>query len=257
MDANAQTGERIDGEDEDIIGHHWTSLATGVMSQLTGNGRSAAVDLRREQHRLTIPNTFFDKRAGYDIHTQWCVRDRSHGSRLYILTRQPHRHRVSKVDPSAGPSSQAGFRLQHGGGHRQPQWPACLQPSFPDQNPKQQEFYGRNLPVEAARWAATQRFLRNLRQRREQPPTTPPRRWRGRSQMPSSMRHARNLSKEPQRWREQEWNETPQARAALNDALCASGGRHATPSNVACTQQNERILKAACKEMAAVVSLRR
>ena len=115
MDANAQTGDRIDGEDEGTMGEHGRN-------ELNDNGRlllNFATD-----NRLAILNTFFDTRKDGMWHTFNGASGTDRKCIDSILTRQSHRGRVSQhvCRPPAGAPSQGGLRPQHGSSHRRPRW---------------------------------------------------------------------------------------------------------------------------------------
>ena len=160
MDANAQTGRRIEGEslqDEGILG-------TYGRDELNDNGKlllSFATD-----NKLAIMNTFFSTRKGGVSHTYNSVT----GSRTsdfkridYVLTRQAHRRRVRNVVVHPQPALPVkadsdhniviatvdlGGRIAHNRAIRA--------------KPKQRKFSRQELQVEMSRWHVVERFLHNL-----------------------------------------------------------------------------------------------
>ena len=243
MDANARTGERVDGEDERIMGEHGRD-------KLNDNGRlllTFATD-----NRLAITNTFFPTRKGGIWHTYNGVSGDECRRIDYILTRQAHRGRVSNVVVVPQPvrpvkadsdhnmvvaTVDLGGRLAHNRAVRT--------------KPKQQQFSRQELQVETARRAVSERFIHNLDQQPGEPATT----TAGMATLfTNALLDAAQtvLPEEPRRRRTQEWCETPATRAALEEALAKRReARRAMRGNW--TTATWRTLKAACKGVTAAV----
>ena len=101
MDANARTGEKIEGggtEDDGVLGAHGRD-------ELNNNGKSLlnfATD-----NKLAVTNTFFSTRKGGISHTyNGVIGDRAGDFKRidYILTRQAHRPRVHNVEVHPQPN---------------------------------------------------------------------------------------------------------------------------------------------------------
>ena len=101
MDANARTGEKIEGERTEEDGVHG---AYG-RDELNDNGKSLlnfATD-----NKFAVTNTFFSMRKGGISHTyHGFIGDRAGGFKRidYILTRQAHRLRVHNVEAHPQPN---------------------------------------------------------------------------------------------------------------------------------------------------------
>ena len=126
-------------------------------------------------NKLTILNSFFDKRKGGIWHR---LRSTVHqGKRRSASTTSSLANHTAaecpawQLSPNRSAQSSRGLRPQHGDGHRRPQRPIRSQPRAVRTNPKQKQFDRRALQAEDARWAVTERFIRNLHGR-EQPATT-------------------------------------------------------------------------------------
>ena len=216
MDANAQTGRRIEGEslqDEGILG-------TYGRDELNDKGKlllSFATD-----NKLAIMNTFFSTREGGVSHTYNGVT----GSRTsdfkridYVLTRQAHRRRVRNVVVHPQPALPAkadsdhnmviatvdlGGRIAHNRAIRA--------------KPKQRKFSRQELQVEMSRWHVIEKFLHNLGEQTGQPNTTAPEAARGFTE--AILEAAQTvLPTERQIPRMPEWCESPETRAAVEEAL--------------------------------------
>ena len=99
MDANARTGEKIEGErteDDGVLGAYGRD-------ELNNNGKrllNFATD-----NKLAVTNTFFSTRKGGILHTHNGVIGDRAGKRIdYILTRQAHRPRVHNVEVHPQPN---------------------------------------------------------------------------------------------------------------------------------------------------------
>ena len=215
-DANARTGRRIEGEnlqDEGILG-------TYRRDELNGNGKlllSFATD-----NKLAIINTFFSTRKGGVSHTYNGVT----GSRTsdfkridYVLTRRAHRGRVRNVVVRPQPALPAkadsdhnmvittvdlGGRIAHNRAVRA--------------KPKQRQFSRQKLQVEMSRWHVVERFLHNLGEQTDQPNTTPPEAAR---EFTEAILEAAQTVLPTERHipRMPEWCESPETRAAVEEAL--------------------------------------
>ena len=116
MDANARTGEKMEGEraeDDGVLGAYGRD-------DLNNNGKhllNFATD-----NKLAVTNTFFSTRKGDISHTYSGVIGDSAGDfkRIdYILTRQAHRPRVHNVGtPATKSADQSRLGPQHGVCHR-------------------------------------------------------------------------------------------------------------------------------------------
>ncbi|CAB1108182.1 unnamed protein product [Ectocarpus sp. CCAP 1310/34] len=244
MDANAQTGGGIAGENERTMGEYGRN-------ELNDNGRlllTFATD-----NRLAVLNTFFDTRRSGIWHTFNGPSGRERRCLDYILTRQSHRGRVSNMEVVPQPvrpvradsdhnivvaTVDLDGRLAHNRSIRT--------------NPKRRQFNRQDLQVEAARWAVSQRFLCNLLARSGAPATTA-------QEMAKEFTEAllgaaeTELFEEPRRRRTPECNMTAAARAALATALDKRrAARHAFKARP--NAATWRILKAACKGVKATIA---
>ena len=184
MDANAQTGSKIAGEDEGTMGEFGRN-------ELNDNGRrllTFATD-----NRLAVLNTFFDKRRDGIWHTYNGPTGDACKCLDYILTRQSHRDRVSSMEVVPQPMRPVRADSDHNivvatvdlGGRLAHNRPIRT-------NPKRQ-FNQQDLQIEAARWAVSQRFLCNLLAKRSRARQRPPlRRWRRSSRRPCLARRRRS-----------------------------------------------------------------
>ena len=216
MDANVRTGRRIEGEslqDEGILG-------TYGRDELNDNGKlllSFATD-----NKLAIMNTFFNTRKGGVSHTYNGVT----GSRTsdfkridYVLTRQAHRRRVRNVVVHPQPALPAkvdsdhniviatvdlGGRIAHNRAIRA--------------KPKQRQFSRQELQVEMSRWHVVERFLHNLGEQTGQPNTTASE--AAREFTKAILEAAQTVLPTDRRIpRMPEWCESPETRAAVEEAL--------------------------------------
>ena len=243
MDANARTGRRIEGEnlqDEGILG-------TYRRDELNDNGKlllSFATD-----NKLAIMNTVFSTRKGGVSHTSNGVT----GSRTsdfkridYVLTRQAHRRRVRNVVVHPQPALPAkagsdhnmviatvdlGGRIAHNRSIRA--------------KPKQRQFSRQELQVEMSRWHVVERFLHNLVEQTGQPNTTAPEAAGGFTK--AILEEAQTVLPTERRIpRMPEWCESPETRAAVEEALAKRReARRLMKSNS--TLATWKALRAACK----------
>ena len=216
MDANARTGRRIEGEslqDEGILG-------TYGRDELNDNGKLLlpfATD-----NKLAIMNTFFNTRKGGVSHTYNGVT----GSRTsdfkridYVLTRQAHRRRVRNVVVHPQPALPVKADSDHNmviatvdlGGR-------IAHSRVIRAKPKQRKFSRQKLQVEMSRWHVVERFLHNLGEQTGQPNTTAPEAARGFTE--AILEAAQTvLPTEGRIPRMPEWCESPETRAAVEEAL--------------------------------------
>ena len=244
MDANAQTGGRIAGENEGTMGEYGRN-------ELNENGElllTFATD-----NRLAVLNTFFDTRRGGIWHTFNGPSGRERRCLDYILTRQAHRGRVSNMEVVPQPVRPVRADSDHNivvatvdlGGRLAHNRPIRA-------NPKRRQFNRQDLQVEAARWAVSQRFRCNLFARSGAPATTT-------QEMAKEFTEAllgaaeTELSEEPRRRRTTEWNMTTAARTAMAAALDKRrAARHAFKAGP--NAATWRILKATCKGVKATIA---
>lgn len=99
MDANAQTGAGIDGEDEGTMGKYGRN-------ELNDDGRLLLTFTTR--NRLAVLNTFSDTRKDGIWHTYNGPSGTDRKCLNYILTRQSHRDRVCKRMSSPSRCAQSG-----------------------------------------------------------------------------------------------------------------------------------------------------
>ena len=243
MDANARTGPRMEGEDERVMGEEGRN-------ELNDNGRlllTFATD-----NRLAILNTFFPARRGGTWHTCNGVSGNERWRLDYILTRQAHRGRVSNVivvpQPIRPAKSDSDHNMVvatvnlHG---RLAHNRAVRTKSKPPQ------FSRQALQEEGARWAVRERFAHMFDQHPGGP--TIPTAELATVFTTALLDAARTvLPKEPRRRRTQEWCETPETRAALEEAMAKRRGarRAFERSRTAATW---RALKAACRAVQTAV----
>eukprot|EP00903_Cladosiphon_okamuranus_P022383 g20587.t1 len=243
MDANAQTGSKIAVEDEGNMGE------IGRI-ELNGNGRrllTFATD-----NRLAVPNTFFDKRRDGIWHTYNDPARDDCKCLNYILTRQSHRGRVSSMEVVPPPIRPVRADPDHNIVVATVDLGGRLAHNRPIRISLKRQFNRHDLHVEAARWAASQRFLCNLLTRPGALAATA-------QEMVEEFTEAlfggaeTELSEEPRRRRSLEWNMTAAVRAALAAALdkrrAARHGFKASPNAA-----TFRILKAACKRVEATIA---
>ena len=217
MDANARTGRRKEGEslqDEGILG-------TYGRDELNDNGKlllSFATD-----NKLAIMNTFFSRRKGGVSHTYNGVT----GSRTsdfkridYVFTRQAHRRRVRNVVVHPQPALPAKADSDHNnmviatvdlGGQ-------IAHNRAIRAKPKQRQFSRQELQVEMSRWHVVGRFLHNLGEQTGQPNTTAPEAAREFTEaileaVQTVLPTERRIPRMP------EWCESPETRAAVEEAL--------------------------------------
>eukprot|EP00752_Nemacystus_decipiens_P018514 g16599.t1 len=209
MDANAQTRERIEGEDMGTMGEYGHN-------ELNDNGRlllTFAAD-----NKLAVLNTF-DYRKGGIWHTYNGPSGDDRKCLDYILTRQPHRRRVSAMTVVPQPvrtvtpdSDQymvvATVDL---GGRLARNRPVRTSPKKPQLN-------FQDMQADTARWAVSQRFVRNLHARSGETPTTAPEMAKAFTEALLDAAGA-ELSEEPPRRLALEWNTATEAREALAAAF--------------------------------------
>ena len=216
MDANARTGRRKEGEnlqDKGILG-------TYGRDELNDNGKlllSFATD-----NKLAIMNTFFSTRKGGVSHTYNGVT----GSRTSdfkridgVLTRQAHRRRVRNVVVHPQPALPAKADSDHNmviatvdlGGQ-------IAHTRAIRAKPKQRRFSRQELKVEMSRWHVVGRFLHNLGEQTGQPNITAPEAER---EFAEAILEAAQtvLPTERRIPRMPEWCESPETRAAVEEAL--------------------------------------
>lgn len=243
MDANARTGDRLDGGDGRVIGMYGRD-------ELNDNGMLLLTFAT--ENRLALTNTFFETRKSGIWHTYNGVSGTDCKRLDYILTRQAHHGRVSNVVVIPQPvrpvkadsdhnmvvaTVNLGGRLAHNRAVRT--------------KPKQKQFNRQELQFEAARCAVTNRFLLNLDTQLDERTTTA-------AELATDFTNAllgaarTTLGEEPRRRRTQEWCETPETRAALEQTLSKRReARRAMRGNW--NSATWRVLKAACKGVATAV----
>ncbi|CAB1110223.1 unnamed protein product [Ectocarpus sp. CCAP 1310/34] len=259
MDANARMRERMEKEDDGVMRMHGCD-------ELNENGRLLLTFAA--ENNLALANTFFETRKGGIWHTYNGASGTDRWRPDFILTRQAHRGRVSsmvvipqpvspvKADPDhnmvlatvktvkADPhhnmvitTVNLGGRLAHSRAVRT--------------KPKQRQFDRRVLQVEATRWAVTTRFLLNLGQRQDERATTTPEKATEFTNARLEVARA-ILPEEPRRRRSRERCETPETRAALEEALTKRReARQSMKDKLNTTSW--RALTAACEGVAAAV----
>eukprot|EP00752_Nemacystus_decipiens_P010806 g9612.t1 len=243
MDANAQTGSKIAGEDEGTMGEFGRN-------ELNDSGRRLLAFA--SDNRLAVINTFFDERRDEIWHTYNSPAGKGCKCLDYILTRQSHRGRVSSVEVVPQPIRPAGADSDHNIVTATVDLGGRLAHNRPVRSTPKRQFNRQDLQVEAARWAVSQRFLCNLLAKAGAPATAA-------QEMAEEFTEAllgaaeTELSEEPRRRRALEWNMTSAARAALTTAFdkrrAARHGFKASPNAA-----TFRILKAACKAVKAAIA---
>ena len=244
MDANARTGRRTEGEslqDEGILG-------TYGRDELNDNGKlllSFATD-----NKLAIMNTFFSTRKGGVSHTYRY--NGVTGSRTsdfecidYVLTRQAHRRRVRKVVVHPQPALPAKADLDHNMVIATVDLCGRIAHNRAIRaKPKQRQFSRQELQVEMSRWHVVERFLHNLGEQTGQPNTTAPEAARGFTKAILEAAQA-VLPTERRIPRMPEWCESPEMRAAVEEALAKRReARRLMKSNR--TPATWKALRAAC-----------
>eukprot|EP00752_Nemacystus_decipiens_P003356 g3103.t1 len=234
MDANAQTGSKIAGEDEGTMGEFGRS-------ELNDDGRRLLAFA--SDNRLAALNTFFGNRRDWIWHTYNGPAGKDCKRLDYILTRQSHRGRVSSMEVVPQPIRPAGADSDHNIVIATVDLGGRLAHNRPVRSSRQ--FNRQDLQVEAARWAVSERFLRNLLAKPGSPATTA-------QEVAEEFTEAllgaaeTELSEEPRRRLPLEWNMTTTARAALTTAFdkrrAARHGFKVSPNAA-----TFRILEAACK----------
>ena len=242
-------GRRIEGEslqDEGILG-------TYGRDELNDNGKLLLSFAT--YNKLAIMNTFFSTRKGGVSHTYNGVT----GSRTsdfkridYVLTRQAHRRRVRNVVVHPQPALPAkadsdhnmviatvdlGGRIAHNRAIRA--------------KPKQRKFSRQELQVEMSRWHVVERFPHNLGEQTGQPNTTAPEAARGFTE--AILEAAQTVLPTERRIpRMPEWCESPETRAAVEEALAKRReARRVMKSNR--TPATWKALRAACKGVRAAI----
>ena len=170
----------------------------------------------------------------------------------YVLTRQAHRRRVRNVVVHPQPALPAkadsdhnmviatvdlGGRIAHNRAIRA--------------KPKQRQFSRQELQVEMSRWHVVERFLHNLGEQTGQPNTTAPEAARGFTE--AILEAAQTVLPTERRIpRMPEWCESPETRAAVEEALAKRReARRLMKSNR--TPATWKALRAACKGVHAAV----
>ena len=200
-------------------------------------------------------NTFFSTRKGGVSHTYNGVTENrtSDFKRIdYVLTRQAHRRRVRNVVVHPQPALPAKADSDHNiviatvdlGGriaHNRAVWA----------KPKQRQFSRQELQVEMSRWHVVERFLHNLGEQTGQPNTTAPEAaWEFTEAILEAAQTV--LATERRIRRMPEWCESPETRAAVEEALAKRReARRLMKSN--CSPATWKALRVACKGVSTAV----